>query len=390
MRPGPHLLRVAGLVLLLPLMGCIHAVGPALDAPELVRGQADPLQVLREGTQALDTSVRARALAVLIQSAAEPAGGAWAPQALYDPDDWVRLEATRALIGRLPEPESAALLRGLLSRAEVDPYVRSVAGVALARQGDRGALDLLLSAMREQPRRWQAAAFALPAAMLGDAEALTLLRGVLERGDLPLRLEFALDCGRSGLPELVPALLQGLDHSEDEMRLPMSAALMLLGEPKGEAQLRQALGGELEQRLEAVDLLDRVEGEAALDLLRKARSAGPDPVRDRASLALLARGELGPEVAVQAMSSEDRELRQLAAQALGRAWQVWPEASRRDLRRVREALLYALADPDEAVRAQAIRSLALVGDGADGALLAGRMSEEDLALRVELAAAMLP
>lgn len=164
---------------------------------------------------------------------------------------------------------------------------------------------------------------------------------------------------------------------------------MLAGEDRGAARLRQALGGELEERLEAVDLLDRVEGPQAGELLERARAVGPEPVSARAALALLARGELGPEPALAALGSEDRELRQQAARALGRAWLRWGEAPRRDARRVREALLAALADPDDAVRVEAARALAVVGDGAGGALLAGRVASEELGVQVELAAAML-
>lgn len=371
------------------LAGCPKSPVQVPDAPALARAEADPWAVLGEGAAALEPGVRARALAALITHSPEPGGGPWGPRALYDPEDWVRLEASRALAGRLPEPEAAGLLRALLTRAEVDPTLRGLSGLALARHGAPDLLPLLLRLMAEQPRRWQAAAFALPAAVLGDAGALAQLTEVVRRGDLPLRLEFVLECGRSGLPGLGEAFLEGLERTEEELVLPMAAAAALLGEPRAEGLLRQALGGELEQQLEAVDLLDRVNADFADELLRRARTSGDPAVAQRAALALLARGQSGPEPALEALQSADRELRQQAARALGRAWSAGDEASRRDARRVRQALLAALVDPDEAVRAEAARALGQVGDGAGGALLAGRMGEEELALRVALAEAIL-
>ena len=199
------------------------------------------------------------------------------------------------------------------------------------------------------------------------------------------------DVGRADIEGLAPALVEASERVEEELVLPIAAALLQLGDRHGQALFRQALGADLpEQRMEAVDYLVRLEGEDAVELLEKARSAGPEPVRTYARMGLLARGLEDPELALEAMASADREQRKHAVWALSTYISVAEGLPKRELKRLQSALRMGLVDPEVVVVIETIRGLARAGSPDDRALVAGLIEDDPaLALEVEVAGALL-
>lgn len=344
-----------------------------------------PTEVLAEAASDLDASARGRALALLIRHADEAGGGDWAPRALYDPNPWVAQLAVDALHQRRPEQASLELLRTTALRTELDAYTRGAAAVRAAWGGDEGVLEPMREAWRAADD-WDQPPLALAGAVLGDDEALEVLSKSVERGDLPLELRFFGDLGRSGLQAVVPALSTCAGRVEPELEMAIAAALMELGASEGEAMMRAALNGsDLERRLEALDFLVTVDSPEADALLAKAaKSAGVDATYAR--LALVARGLEPTEVAVEASRSVDREVRRLAAWALG---QAPPAKNERAARPSRDALAAALGDTEYAVVLEAVQAIAQSGRAEDVQLVEPLMAGDVVVLRVEAAAALL-
>ncbi|MCB9794118.1 MAG: HEAT repeat domain-containing protein [Alphaproteobacteria bacterium] len=381
------------LLLLLALLGgCRKPVTPEPlgETPE-ARGELDAREVLMRGAASLDVGVRTRALDLLIRFDPEPAGGAWGPRALFDPSPSVQRVAAQALGARLPEPTSVALLEGLVQRAEVDPYVRGAAAFILGQAGHVDALPALQEQLAAERAHWRQAPLALGAAVMGDAEAAAALPALIAKGDFPLEIGFFLDCGRSGLAPLAPALIEASERVEEELVLPIAAALVMLGDRRGEALFREALSAERpEQRMEAVDYLVLLEGETAIELLEKARSTGPEPVKVYARMSLLARGQEDPELALAALASPDREQRQHAVWALSHYLSAAEDLPKRERKRLQDALRAGLGDPEAVVVIETIQGLARAGEPQDRALIAGLVGDDPaLALEVEVAAALL-
>lgn len=377
--------------LLLPLFsfGCLRGAGlPGPELAETTPVALDPKDVLAAGASELEASIRLRALGLLVRYVAEEGGGSWGPRALYDPSPSVQAEAVRALVSRAQEPRSRDLLNAIAARPGVDPYVRGHAALELALLGDNAALDALNAAIGATGKPWERAPLALAAARMGDAAALEPLAAALRGGEFPLEIPFFLDCGRSGLGALVPPLTEASARVEEELILPIAAALLLLGDDKGEALFRDALGAQnVELRLEAVDYLAESTAAAAPDLLGRARNAGPAPVRDWATMALVARGLERPELALDAMASGDRELRQQGAWALARA--IAREEKSQRAEDLRHDLLRGLYDLDPPVVIETARGFALVGQPGDCPALSGLLVDQPLSVQVEAAGAML-
>ncbi len=344
-----------------------------------------PVDVLVEAAGDLDPSARGRALALLIRHSDEPAGGSWAPRALYDPNPWVAQLAIEAVHARAPESAALELLEATAARADLDAYTRGAAAVRAAWEGS----DLVLEPMRSAWRGaepWDRPPLALAGAVLGDEEAVQVLADALAAGDLPLELRFFDDLGASGLTAVTPALATCAGRVEPELHMAIAAALLELGASQGESLMREALSSsDLEERLEALDFLVHVDLPAADALLvRAARGATLDA--RYAELALVARGLAPTEVAIESSQSLDRELRRLAVWALG---QAPPARNERAARPAREALAAALDDAEYAVVLEAVQAIAARGRSNDRALVEPLLAGEVVVLRVEAAAALL-
>ncbi|MCK6524396.1 HEAT repeat domain-containing protein [Myxococcota bacterium] len=385
-------MRTPTLALLLLFVAPLAACRPPVASVESVvtaqGGFVDPLGVLNEGASAADVAPRAQALATLTRHAPPDEARAWALRGLFDPDDYTRGRVTAALIQRIAEPWAAALLLDLVGRADVDPYTRGPAALALAQAKDPGAKDALTRALAEIEEPWRRAPLNLALAVLGDAEALNELSAVLKGGDVPMRVDFIIACGAAGLP-LAEPLRDGLDRVEEEMVLPLAGALLLLGEPRGALALRAALlDPTIQRRLEAIDTLKLLPEEDAQRLLKRARRGGPPAVRGWATMVLVAQGEAPLSEAVRTLDEEDRELRQQAAWAIGERLRRDGEPERREARQARAALTRVLGDAEISVAIAAARALALCGTPEELPALSAQLNDESISARVELAAAM--
>jgi len=386
--------------LLLLATACLHrqaGVGPAEQA--VAPRALDPLPraVLVPAAGSLDVSQRMRALELLVLHAPEDELSGFGLRGLYDPSSYVRRRVTEALAQRLPSPAALQLLEQLVLRQDVDAYTRGMAGFSLGLAGHSSTMDALGAAWRAESAPWDRAPLALAAATMGDTEASAALSASLVEGAFPLETDFFLALGQSGLPELVPALLEARGLVEEELVLPIGVALLGLGAPGGEAIFREALGAELEElRLEALDYLILLEGPEVDGLLRKARAGGPELVRTYSDLILVGRGEAPLSVAIDATEVRDREQRCLSLDAIGRHLASAPTGSvpRRKERSAREISFQSLLHPEPAVRLCAARSLGLMARPEDRAVLEAELTSlsdeaSAQAQQVELAGALL-
>ncbi len=348
-----------------------------------------PMDVLTQAANDLDPTPRGRALGLLVQSSDQPAGGEWGPRGLYDPSPWVQRQVVEALATRLPEPESAAALRVVAERSDVDPYVRATAGFRLAAAGDTSAREALSHGWKTEKQSWRRAPLAAAALAAGDTEALQTASGALASGDVALEVDFVLDLGRAGLTELLPALREGGEVVEEELVLPYAAARVALGDASGEGPLRRALSNSDEiHRLEALDYLSRMHEPAATALLRKARSNDSDVVGWYATLALAGRGEQAAERLIAGMGSDDNEVRRLALRFAGELGQGGL-GSKKDVRLAREVLATGLAADEPTLREAALRGLLAMGVDGERPNIELNLGNEYLAVRVEAAAVLL-
>jgi hypothetical protein len=358
MRSSGRIAALAGWVI---LSGC-RGHGP-VSPPALV--------VLRLGAQDLDVEIRLKALGCLIRSAPEPGAGTWTPRALWDPSPFVQRAALDALAGRMVEPETRLAVAGIAARSDADPYVRGFAGGILADSGERVAS--ISEAWRQAGAPWQAAPLALAAARMGDPEAPAAVARALAEGEFPLEVTFFLAIGHSGLEDLVPSLEEAAATVEEDLVLPVAAALVGLGASTGEVLFRQALGGPEERRMEALDFLADLDLDVARDLVRGA-TEGDGPAARYARLVLVGWGEMPLEEAMAAATDPDREIRALAVRAIGRALGARPARAEG---RAQPALADALGDPEPIVRLEAIRALGRVSRPGDRDRLRPFLAPED-------------
>ncbi len=348
-----------------------------------------PESVLTSGAESNDPTPRARALQYLIATTDRATDGDWAERALQDPDPWVQRAGVNALVDRLQEPEAVALLEGYVANAKADPYVRGAAGLRLATTSSEVAAASLATAWRQEPELWRAAPLALAAAVLGDQEAIKPLQRALRRGELALEVDFLLDLAQSGQAELLPALREGSEWVETELRLPYAVALVILGDPSGEQALRKALSSDIEEeRLEALDYVSSMDHPTATTLLKRAKSNGPHQVRTYASLALASRTGDAPDVFSSAMQDEDPEIRALGVRFVTDATES-PNANRKTGRAGRTLIANALSDPDPTVRTEAMRALVRLDLHGEEEALHRNLNDQYEALRIEAAGALL-
>jgi HEAT repeat protein len=375
-------LRLTG-TLVVALAGCPKAgttgpVDPTLPEQAEEVEPKEPLPQLKAGADSLDPSPRARALALLVEHVGPDP---WGRRALLDPTSWVRRAGIEALAAR-GDPESRAMLEAVAADAQADPYLR---GLAAMRVRGPVATRAIVSALAEEREPWRVAPLALAAVQLGDGTALPVLQAALEAGELPLDLAFLEEVGRSGSGEVAAALALAQDRVEDELVLPVAAARMMLGDAAGEQALRKALSDpDEERRMEALDYVVLVDHPAAVTLLRRASSLGPERVRWYADLALAARTGGGAETFERAFASADRDVRMLSVRFAAASAEQHP--SRRSPWPV---VVDALRDPDATIRATAARGVAALHLDEARAATEALLSDEVQIVRIEAAAALL-
>lgn len=350
-----------------------------------------PMGVLAEGAGSEEPSVRARAMDLLIRTAATPDASGFATRALWDPDGWVQQQAVRALADRIEEPASVELLEAYVSRTDglADPYARGAAAIRLANAGHMGTRDAMHQAWKAERQAWRAAPLQLGALALGDRGALEPLAAALADGDVALETRFLLDVGASGEPELAKALAAGEPWIEDEVMLPYAIARLMLGDDRAAKPIEQALEGDDPLiALEALDYLTDLDHERVIGLVRKARSGGTDLSRAYAQMALAALGEEKSDIFLEAMISDDPEVRALAARLSAKASEN-PSVDKRADRIARKVLETTLTDESTQVRVEALRGAAEVGVLVSEDPVRAHLGDELLAVRVEAAGALL-
>lgn len=310
-----------------------------------------------------DVGVRRRAIAALIRSSTEPAGGTWSQRARFDPSEYVQRAMIDALAPRTGEPETVAVLTELLDAADVDPWTRGLAGLKLVNVP--GARDRIVSAAAAVSDDGKAGGLLIAAARAGDGAALARLSPWFAGGNLPLERQILAETGGLNLP-----FAQAMGRAEPEVRLVLAGAL-LVTDPHARAPMRAALRDPVE-RDDAVEVLESLPGKAAIALLRG--TPGPS-----ARLALVRKGAGTIAPALVVLRGKDRELGRLAAAAL--AHRSEPAA--------RAALRAHLRDESDPLREASAAALALQPAAIDCDALRPLLTDEDAYLRLAAAEATL-
>lgn len=389
---GPESLvrRLSSVAAVLLLAGCPPRQAAPLESllPEktIEVQAAEPLALLQEGASDLDPVVRARALAGLVRASTQPAGGDWGARGLADPHPWVQRAAAEALCERLPDQATAQALLTYVGQSWSDPYVRAHVAVLLGVSEPQAAREAVSAAWQAEHDSWRRAALALAAARLGDAEAVPVLVASASKADVALEVDFVLDLGRAGIPELADAMHQGREWVEEELELTWTVGRLAAGDASAQGELRKALDAGEDEQLEVLDALAGVRGERADALLQRAASSGTELARTQARLILLARGVKDPSLLAEAAGSADPLVRAMAARWGAEAVREGALTRPRDLRALRKLLASLLVDPDPTVRLEAILCLEVMGLEGEQEALRQRLTDEEREVRLEAAA----
>ncbi len=218
-------------------------------------------------------------------------------------------------LGRTGDPAAAVPLRRLFaSPSLLTPKCRCLAGISLARLGDRGAVPLLLQGLAHEDARFRqtcavalgmaavpgdpaateallrvaradsdasARRFALHAlADLGGEPALAFLRETWRTGRGEDRLHAALALGRRGDVLCAPSILAALrEEGSQEGRGALSLALGMMRHAPAEGDLLELAGkGLLETRAHALSALGLLGGKPAAAAARTALLEERDPL----------------------------------------------------------------------------------------------------------------
>lgn len=370
------------MILLLTLLGCPpKGVGPEVAASASALAEAEPeaRKVLEESASDLDISVRRRALASLIAAEPAPAGGPWLSRARFDPSEYVRRAAVDALVERSPEAESRAALRVWVADAELDPWTRGAAAVALARWPESAASDREgISAAAAAVTGNRAAALLLAAAMGGDAAAQARLEKILASGQISSELWFLRALGASGV-HLGPI---ATDQVEPEILALVVVALYEL-QPATRPAVLTLLAQDEDTALEVLEALS-TSTVSADDPVFSAPCAGVGALVS--PVVRFARGGRDLAAVLSALDSDDVDLRAFAAAAAAARLRAEPEVSGAD--RLRAALRSHLPDAGPTLQLAILPGLARSTAPNDRAVVRALLGDEGPLIRVTAAAAL--
>jgi len=359
---------------------------PALPPQAVAKATATPAQILEEAAGSEDPTLRGHALAHLVTLDPPPGAPDWAQRGLWDPEPWVEDQVVAALAGRLHEPESVKVLADFVHRDDLDPYVRATAALALRGKGPPAVGKTLSAAWRAEPALWKRAPLALAALEWGDRDAAKPLEEALARGAVAFEVDFLVQIGNSGHPELVPALAKGTEVAEPELRMAYAAARVGLGDASASSELKHALGSDdPDESLAVLDYLVRLHGTPVLDLLHHARGES-GAVHWYATLALIGRGEGDATALLAAMAEPDREVRELAMRFA--ADLAGKTLSRKEDKAVRAAVKKGLTDEDPTVRLTAADAVSALGVRDETPWLKALLADDYPGVRVAAAAAL--
>lgn len=326
--------------------GCVLTLGE-MRAP---RAADIVVEALRRGVVRPRTALRA------LGAARNPAALGTVLEYLSAEDPWVRLAAIDAASALLDprEPDGRA----------VDPVLRAL-DAAHGRRTERTALVSLLG-------------------KTGSPRAVPWLTALASSASDPvLRLSAVKALGELGRAGQDAALMEALAAPESTIRLAASMALRATASPRSLPPLIHRLEVAAEQDRDAIALalagsVAGSQDEAMLGRLEGLVRATDGGRRDALIEALgEARGSAGSAPLVRLLAGgTEPATRAKVAEALS----THPEA--------RSALATLAADPDPAVRANAVWSLGVVGNRADAALLEARVADRDVTVAGNAAAAL--
>ncbi len=320
-----------------------------------------PTEVLAALAGDVDVGVRRRAVAALVRASTEPAGGEWGARARFDPSEYVQRSMISALTTRLSEPETVALLTEMTGAADVDPWTRGAAGMALVSvPGMRERLAMAAAAISDDG---QAGGLLIAAARAGDEPSRQRLAPWVAGGNLPLERPLLAQMAGLDLP-----FTDGIARAEPEVRVVLAAAL-LVTDPHARAPMLAALRDPA-SRLDAVEILESTPGRAAGALLARSRSPF-------ARLARVARGDLSIAPALAMLGGRDSERARAAAAALAHR----PEPA------ARAALRLHLRSEEDPLRESCAAALSVAPNALDCDALRPLLTDEDAYLRLAAAEA---
>lgn len=234
----------------------------------------------------------------------------------------------------------AALPTRVVAPLVAQPTLKAAALEAMARTGERQALEPLETALRDAARSTREAAIrgiaelyrrldgagrdALAAALVADTGAFPTITGALLEGTLGTQRDAALLLGLTRRPEAARPLVLAL--GDRDLREAAMQALAMIGAPAAETLAALAPDLEASLRADAYALLPRL-GPAASDARVQAllAEALDDDSADAATAAAIALGEVGDREALAPLlravdywAGRDEAVAHAAADALGR------------------------------------------------------------------------
>jgi hypothetical protein len=328
---------------LFSLMGCPRqAATPSSSLVTLRRVNQDMGAVkahLQAAAGSTDPIVRAQALSGLAQLPGAE-GEQYLLRGVLDPSVWVQRAMARSV------PFRTANI--LATRPHSDPVALAVALAGLSIEKRR---EIVVKLGRTHSGDLVAGA------LLGNEDLLQALQDRAQEGDVPPEEDLFWAMGQTGSVVLGQALMDGIPHAEDLIRVQMALVAQYLAPKHASGALRDALSSApLEQRLEAVEGLVEYDTPAGRQFLIRA-SRGPEgPVRVHSQLALVALTGGPISLATEALISPDRDVRAWAATCL-----MLVGTERPLHRSLVPALITAQQDEAPAVRMAAVRALLVVG-----------------------------
>jgi HEAT repeat protein len=320
--------------------------------------------------------------------------------ALEDANEGVRRQAAEVL-GRLGDARAVVpLIRTLSDR---DDSVRKVAAEALGRLGDPGALEPLAGALKDFYRDVRCSVVTA-LGELGDRRAVQPLTEALNDIDTDVqrrarqaltKLETSLDDSPTSIPN---------EHIEDalplraEVSTPMDGAVV-------EGRSPVTTPRDVKIASAVTEVLGKIGDARAIEPLISTLSESDQSIFQGAIEALERFGEPAIESLLEALDSDDFEMRLGVTRALGQIWQVpdlvdlgsedWGLRSEagwalgnRDDQRVVDPLIAALKDEQPLVRRAATKSLGKLGDVRALDSLIGALEDSDALVRAGAADAL--
>ena len=266
--------------------------------------------------------------------------------ALKSPDPAVCGAAVEAL-SNMGDPQIVPALTGVLRHA--DAQARVVAAEALGRMGATAASEPLRLLLRDTA--WdvrRAAAEAL--GRMRDGDAVDALARVLSDPDQDVREAAALALGNLHDRRAIAPLVKALKDASTGVRRIAAAALTRIDEAWNSSEEARAAAEELKTGMLDKDPDVRYLVSKVLASLGQAATEDTEIISSEAHLSVSAaekRRKLAVSLFVATLCDEDRDLRQAAAEALGRLGDE----------RAQTALSRAMSDPNAGVRAAAEQAL---------------------------------